>query len=52
VRGQVDLWEVRLRHVLSHEQEGRNEVLDQARCCPMQGAQGWTGPRREPCELL
>ena len=52
MRGQVDLRQVRLCHLLPNEGERRNEVLDQVECRPMCRPERRLGVRGQLLELL
>ena len=52
VRGEVDVRQARLRHLLQAEREGQGDVRDQARRVQVQGAEGRRGVRGHARELL
>jgi len=52
VRGAVDLWETRVRHLLSHQRQGCDEVQHQGERRGVQGAEGRAGLRGAASELL
>src|SRR5690242_19100345 len=56
VRGEVDVWQGRVRHLLPHEAAlGRHvgdEVLDQARRRSLHGPEGWFSLCKHGVELL